>query len=392
LLYTMIFWYVMRTYGGDKYRYLLLILLTMFSSLFYRVFSYILVMFQKTAFLVKNTFYKDGSAIVLSMLLVIGGLSYLGLLSATIVTEIVAGLFIYFLIKRDLPYRMFIDRKILLAFLRISLPLLPVCIFTWVVQSSDSYFLVYYKGAESVGKYTIIYGLSSIVLTLNYILIMFWNPISARLWIENRDKYRETFISLFTAITAALFIIVLLFEFNSKIIMKILVRKADYQDAYIIMGMIALAFAMQVLITMLTAPLYSNRNPYTIFFSYFLGGLVNTLLNFFLIPPYGIIGAAISTVVSYFVIVLTLSFLNYRIARFSFFDKRLIYLGVAFLALWVGVAYLREHVRFYQLIISNVILLVILGSVVYFKVLKNEEKKFITSFFKGLSIKGTLEI
>jgi O-antigen/teichoic acid export membrane protein len=217
---------------------------------------------------------------------------------------------------------------------------------------------------------------------LTFALNYFWFPVSARLWVENREKYRKVFSIVFTAFATALFITVLLFELNSRVIMKILVRKPDYQDAYFIIGIIAFAFAMQVLITFLTAPLYSNKNPKMIFLSFLSGGLLNGLLNFL----------AISTAVSYFLIVMVMSYLNYKVADFSFCDKRLIYLGVAFLALWVGVAYLREHVRFYQLIISNVILLVTLGSVVYFKVLKNEEKKFITSFFKGLSIKGALEI
>jgi len=174
--------------------------------------------------------------------------------------------------------------------------------------------------------------------------------------------------------------------------MKTLVRRPDYQDAYLIMGIIAFAFSMQVLITLLTAPLYSNKNPQLIFLSYLLGGLLNAFLNFLLIPSTGILGAAISTAVSYLFIVFVMSYLTYKVAAFSFFDKRLIYSGGAFLSLWIGVAYLREHVRFYQLIVSDVILAVSLGSLFYFIVLINEERKFFASFIKGFSIKGALEI
>jgi O-antigen/teichoic acid export membrane protein len=364
--------------------YVFWVALTIYANIFYKLPACFLATYQKTGILLKNGFFREISSSLFSVLLLYLGYSYKGLVIAGSMFSIIFGIFLFRVIFRDLSFSFKIDITYLKSFLKISLPLIPVFFFSWIVQSSDSFFLLYYKGEDVVGKYSIIYGLCSVILVLTFALNYFWFPVSARLWVENREKYRKVFSIVFTAFATALFITVLLFELNSRVIMKILVRKPDYQDAYFIIGIIAFAFAMQVLITFLTAPLYSNKNPKMIFLSFLSGGLLNGLLNFLFIPSAGILGAAISTAVSYFLIV--------KVADFSFCDKRLIYLGVAFLALWVGVAYLREHVRFYQLIISNVILLVTLGSVVYFKVLKNEEKKFITSFFKGLSIKGALEI
>lgn len=387
LLFTIIFWLVMHKFGGEYYNFLHLIVAIIFSMIIYKMFSFVLVAFQKTTTLVKYTFYKDTSSVILTILLVILGFSFYGMLIPIIITNIVAGLFIYRLIKRDLPYRIFLDKEILIKFLKMSLPLLPVFIFSWVVQSSDSYFLVYLKGEASVGKYSVIYGLSNVILILTYALNLFWNPISVKLWIEDREKYRKAFVSVFASLSTFLFIVVLLFELNSKLIVKILVSRPDYQDAYVIMGTIAFAFALQVLITLLTAPLYSNRNPGMIFFSYLCGGLINAFFNFILIPPFGLWGAAISTAVSYLVIVAIMSYLNLKVARFSFFDKRLVYLSGVFIVLWVGVAYLREHLQILQLLIGNVVLVLTLGTILYFKVLKEEEKQYIFSFFKEMKLR-----
>ena len=49
--------------------------------------------------------------------------------------------------------RLTMDLAILAKFLRFSIPLLPVFFFSWVIQSSDSYFLAYYLGKDAVGKY-----------------------------------------------------------------------------------------------------------------------------------------------------------------------------------------------------------------------------------------------
>jgi O-antigen/teichoic acid export membrane protein len=243
--------------------------------------------------------------------------------------------------------------------------------------------LNYYKGAEVVGKYSVIYGLCSVILVLTFALNFFWFPVSARLWIENREKYRKYFKLVFSVFSAALFLAVLLFELNAKLLMRIFARRADYQDAYVIMGIIAFAFAMQVLITLLTAPLYSNKNPRMIFFSYCLGGVINTFLNFILIPPYGIMGAAISTAVAYLIIVVMMSALNYRVAKFRFLDRRFIYLVGLLLALWVPIVSIRGHVRVFQLIVVNVILVLAAGLAYYLKTLTKEEQRLVRSLFKG---------
>ena len=122
-------------------------------------------------------------------------------------------------------------------------------------------------------------------------------------------------------------------------------------DAYVITGIIAFAFAMQVLITLLTAPLYSNGNTKTIFAAYLCGGLINTILNIALIPSIGIIGAAVSTAVSYLVIVLLMAWMNYRMAGFAFFDRRLVPVTVLFIAAWGGVAWLRDSLQLYQVLL-----------------------------------------
>ena len=372
--------------------YALLVILTICPTIFYKLSEFILVTYQKTGILLRNVIIRDIGIALASIALVALGYSYRGLIIANSAVFIIMGLILFRVVMKNLSYSFSISLPYLKSFLKVSLPLLPVFFFSWIIHSSDSFFLVHYKGGEAVGKYSVIYGLCNVILVLTFALNYFWFPVSARLWIENREKYRKAFSMVFLAFAGALIIIVLLFELNSRFIMKTMIRRPDYQEAYLIMGIIAFAFAMQVLITLLTAPLYSNKNPQLIFLSYLLGGLLNAFLNFLLIPSTGILGAAISTAVSYFLIVMVMSYLTYKVADFCFIEKRLIYSGAAFLALWIGVAYLRDHVRFYQLILSNVILAVSLGSLFYFKVLKNEERKFFASFIKGFSIKGALEV
>lgn len=387
LFYALILWLIMFQYSGEYYKYFYLILIVVYSNILYKLFSYILAVFQKTNELVKNTFYKDLTATLLTVLFVIAGFSYYGILFALISTNILAGFCIYSFTKKELPYRPYIDWEILRTFLKISLPLLPVFFFSWIIQSSDSYFLAYYISKDAVGKYSVVYGLTNVILVLTYALNLFWYPVSARLWIENREKYRKTFIKVFFAFSILLFIGILLFELNSKAIMRIIVRRAEYHDAYAIMGIIAFAFALQVLITLLTAPLYSNKNVKSIFFPYLMGGTTNIILNFLFIPSMGISGAAISTAVSYLIVVVMFSYFNYRYADFPFLEKRLIFATGIFLSIWAGIYLLKENINFYQMLLADILLLFTLGGLLYFKGIRRDEREYLHVFLKGIRLK-----
>jgi len=384
LLFLPLYWLIMWKYGGSFHNYSLLVMLVLYSNIFYKVTTYVLTIFQKTALLLKNTMLRDGAATVLSVVLVVAGYSFMGWIVALVLTNVAAGALVYRITRRELKYSFAIDKGILLQFLGTALPLLPVFFFTWIVQSSATYFLAYFKGQEAVGKYSVIFGYTNVILSLTFALNFFWFPISARLWVKDREKYRRAFKVIFAGFTTALFVIVALFELNSKLIMELLVRRHTYHDAYVITGIIAFAFAMQVLITLLTAPLYSNRNTKTIFTVYLCGGVINTVLNFLLIPLTGIIGAAISTAVSYLLIVLLMSCMNYRVARFAFFDNRLLPITVLFALTWAGVALVRDWMHTYQLALLNLVLLTAVGFLLYAKFLRREEKAYLANMYSGL--------
>lgn len=391
LLFSLIFlpvlWLVMYLVGGEYYRYLPLIALLLYSNLFYKLVTYVLVVFQKSSILLNNALLKDGVGTILTIAVVVAGYSYFGMIAVLVVTNVAAGFMVYRFTRKDLVYACVIDRQILWQFLKMALPLLPVFFFSWVIQSSDSYFLAYFKGQQAVGKYSIIYGLTSVILSLTLAMNYFWYPVSARLWVENREKYRKAFIALFAGFVTVLFVAVTLFELNSRIFMQLMVRRVEYHDAYIITGIIAFAFAMQVLITLLTAPLYSNGNTKTIFAAYLCGGLLNTALNILLIPSTGILGAAISTAVSYLVIVLLMAWMNYRKAGFAFFDRRLMPVTLIFIATWSGVAWLRDSLQIYQVLLVDAGLLLAICALLYTAGLKDEEKAYLHGMYVDMKLK-----
>jgi O-antigen/teichoic acid export membrane protein len=311
------------------------ILLLLWANTFNKLSGFVLILYQQTGLVVRNTIQRDLGIAVGSIALVILGYSYQGLLIVNVAVTLVSGWALFRIVTRELPYSFALDAGRARLFIKTALPLMPVFLFSWIIQSSDYYFITYFHGTNEVGKYGVVYGIASMVVSLTYALNFFWYPVSARLWLEDREKYLAFFRIIFTAFTACLLLLVVMFENNSHYIMALLVRQKDYQDAGAILGIISFAYSMQVLITLLTAPLYSNMNNRTILSSFVAGGIVNTLLNLLLIQNYGIVGAAISTAASYLVVTLLLGYFNYRSASFRFLDRRLLVVIPVFGAGWL---------------------------------------------------------
>lgn len=384
---TLIFCLVMSLIGGGKDGYMGFILVLLYSTILHKVVTFVLAIFQKTSLLVNNTLCRDGVAAILGVCLVVAGYSYAGIVAATVAANVLAAGLVYRITRSQLPYSPRINGAVLRQFLATSLPLLPVFFFSWVVQSSDSYFLAYYQGQEAVGKYAVIYGISGVILSLTYALNFFWFPMSAKLWVENREKYRLAFTRVFAAMVVVLFLVTVLFELNSRWLVTLLVSRRAYHNAYGITGIIAFAFSMQVLITLLTAPLYANRNTRAIFSAYLCGGIANTLLNLALIPGSGIVGAAVSTALSYGVIVLALSWMNYSLARFHFLDRRLLPVALLFFIAWAGTVWLRASLHPFQLIIITAVLSAATFGFVYTRGMNRMEKDYCRDMLAGLRLK-----
>ncbi|MBV5326817.1 MAG: polysaccharide biosynthesis C-terminal domain-containing protein [Chlorobium sp.] len=379
-----IFYYIFFA-GQDSN--ILWISLLLLSNIVYKLPIFLLATYQKTEIILKNSFIKDITGTILTILLVYIGYSYKGMVFSMIFFNLVCSIQLYNKIFSNISYSCQIDTTILKQFLKMALPLLPVFFFSWIVQSSDSYFLAYFSGKEAVGKYSVIYGINSMILSITFALNFFWFPMSGRLWVESRDRYMKVFTVVFAGMLTVLLTVVCLFEFNSKALMMMFVRQLAYQDAYIIMGIIAFAFSMQVMITLLTAPLYSNRNTKAIFSAYLVGGIVNTILNITLIPKSGIVGAAVSTAIAYLVIVVVMGILNYRLARFSFIDSRLKYIIPVYIVIWGLLWVVRGYLSIPEIIITDFIFVTLVALLIYKQGLRSDEREYISTLIKNFHMK-----
>ena len=341
----------------------------------FKVTSYILVIYQKTDRMVRYSMWNELSAAVLGLLLVWAGWSYRGLVVGNFIGGVAVGLWILRLLLREVDYLPRIDTGHLKRFVAMSLPLMPVGLFSWVMQSLDAYFLAYFWGAEATGRYAVVYSICRIVLATSMALNFFWYPVSVKMWTERKETYIRAFRILVTHGISILFFLLFLFECNGKLIVFLFARKPEYQTVSPYLSIIAFAFMMEVMITLLTAPLYANENPRWILLSNVIGALLNVALNILLIPRWGLWGASVSTALSYFVVVALLGVGIRGLCRFSFLEAR----GAAAFGLgllvWGGLVAVRAHLSGWTGVLASAVLLVIGAPLYYFFFLRSGERE-----------------
>ena len=176
-----------------------------------------------------------------------------------------------------------------------SFPLIFVGILSMITGWTDTFMLGYFCTFTEVGVYNAALPTSNLLGVVLSPIGMIFGPVIVGLYAKNRiDDLRQTYSSVTKWIFTIVFPGFLLMVLFSERILIIL-----FGDAYV-SGSTALGIlAFGVLITAMVGPASSVITTYgrtkIIMWCSFFGALVNVGLNLFLIPIYGINGAAVAT-------------------------------------------------------------------------------------------------
>lgn len=181
----------------------------------------------------------------------------------------------------------------------------------------DRFFLSYFYGESTVGIYSACYRIGMIMNLLISGFRTAWIPFFMSMKDEenNKEIFSKVF-SYFVYIGMILFLVITLFA-NDMVKIHIgnfyLLLAKDYWSGLIIIPYILLAYFLFGLYTNMNIASYYENKMSNFIISSGCGFAVNVILNLILIPPYGIMGAAISTMASYFIMFLVLYFLSQKV-------------------------------------------------------------------------------
>jgi len=186
-----------------------------------------------------------------------------------------------------------------------SAPLIPGVIGLFVLNSSDRFFLNEMTSLDEVGLYAIGYKFGFLISPL--IIGPFLLVWGAKMFEVYRHPERDEvlnkvlaglgFMLVFSALGISLFI---------DEVLRIMTTP-QYYAAAIVVPLISFAYVMSGVARVMATPLYAEKKTGAIGYIYSSAAVVCLILNYILVQLFGIVGAAIATLLSFlYILVVTL--------------------------------------------------------------------------------------
>lgn len=180
-----------------------------------------------------------------------------------------------------------------------GVPLLFSGLGLFLMNSSDRYFLKAYATLSDLGVYAVGYKIGMVMSIAVSAFTVAWPPIMFRISADPHAK--ETFskiLTYYTFVTGALFLGVSVF----RIEIVTLIGSPEYMRASQVVPFILMSYLLQGVYYILSAGVTITDHTKAVPVIVGTGTLINTAANLILIPQYGIMGAAVATVISYAVL------------------------------------------------------------------------------------------
>lgn len=209
-------------------------------------------------------------------------------------------------------------RTVSKAMLKYAIPLIPNNVLWWITNVSDRYMVAYLLGNDANGLYAVAYKVPSIVVLVSGIFMDAWQ-MSAITETQGRGSF---FTRVFRSYTSLLFITgsgIILF---SKVITKLLVSEAFYPSWQYI-PFLVMATVFTCIVNFLGSIYMVEKKSMLSLATTAVGAVTNVILNFLLIPRFGVNGAAFATFISYFVVFLLRAVDTRRFVRMRYSELRL---------------------------------------------------------------------
>jgi len=292
----------------------LLILLNVIEpvSLFYfRVFRQI----KKFSYF---TFFEAFGKLLFILVLFKMGYGLLGVIAATLLVQAVIVLIAFMIIISQIGF--IVPRfTYIKEYLQFSLPLTPNSLIRWVTESSDRYLITYFLGLKSVGIYSAACSIGSLIQLFVSPLQLILLPELSKLFDEN--KIDKVIIYVSSSLRYFLFIFIpAVFGLSAlaKPLLGIFTTE-DFLSGWFVIPVIAFSGLLAGIYQIFANTLLIVKKTKTQTYLNFAAAVSNLLINLFLIPSIGIVGAALSTLFSYFFMAILCIHISLKYFKYEFY-------------------------------------------------------------------------
>lgn len=233
-----------------------------------------------------------------------------------------------------------------------SLPFIPNSISWWINNASDKFLILYFLGEEATGIYSVANRIPSILILFTIVFNQAWQITAIKKFNSSSNKY---FSIVFEQYAFLLFTVCSFLLFFSPLLAKILFQN-EYFIAWKYVPFLLVAMVAGALANYFDAIIISTKKTKSIFYATSIAAIFNIILNIILIPKIGIVGASVSTMISY-IIIFVIKIYTARKLGLNFKIRPIIYLLMILVVFQTFIQTSFDNIiNFYSLIIVAMVL------------------------------------
>ena len=332
------------------------------------------------------------SRILLLFILVYSGFGIIGASIAYVVSVFISFLSALVFFRKTFSY----SKEILLPINKFevfdySWPLMFNALLGLATISIDSFIIGYFMGVSEVGIYNAIAPIARLTYMIPFSLSALLVPVLVGLYVQ---KDENTFSSVYNTLNRWVFMfnfpLMLFIIFFPKEVLFVL-----FGEEYIVgsIGLIILTFGFFMMYSFMVSRevLLALKKSKSVFYFSLIGVILNIILCYFMVPIYGIIGAAIASVISLGLISLLIFLTAFKLTKNKFFQWNYLKVIIAGIIAILFINIIRNYQNlygFWSLFFSGLLFLIIyLGFLFIFKTFKSDDKMIIKDVFGSIKMK-----
>ncbi len=225
-----------------------------------------------------------------------------GMLKAELVANIIIAPLVIYISYKTINFKF--NSKFFFKSLKFSAPLIPGLLSAFVLNLSDRIFIERYFTLSDVGIYSLGYKIAGLIGVFASSFLLAYGPVfykhanseDQNMAKERIAKYNQVYMLVVIMIS---FLITI---FSKEAIILLLDQK--YRESYKIVPIIAFSYIVMQITGLFNMMIYQNKKSVALMIIGLTSAGLSILINFLLIPTYGLYGAAFATVLSFIIVFL----------------------------------------------------------------------------------------
>ena len=287
--------------------YALLVYLFVFCSITHYLFAYCIKSMHKATLFTICVIIGTAITVVLDILfLAVWDMGIVGYILAIALSDLTCSVILIIAGKLHKLIRFDkIKKTITKAMLRYSVPLIPNSALWWITDYSDRYMVTLFVSESANGLYSLAYRLPNMLIMVCGIFMDAWQM--SVLGEKSRLERQKFFTNVFSMYQSIIFVGASALIVGAKLVTRIMAAPAFF-DSWQYIPTLVMATAMSCFVTFLGTIYVVEKKSKSSLVTTIIGTVVNLGGNFVLIRYWGAHGAALSTALSYGLVVLLRAF------------------------------------------------------------------------------------